>query len=160
MKKQCAKYGVAVLVVLVVVLLGYLWLRPQPFEREYSSVIYSNDTGMVKNTVMELKGDTYRGFPGKSEFVGKLTADGDLQYGIKLKESGGYYLGIMTFFGEDRTIHTIGVVNASVKLNKLWVMLIDINKRYGFENGEGYIAGPASTVQEAQQVARDIMGSP
>ncbi|QSF45941.1 hypothetical protein [Paenibacillus tianjinensis] len=160
MKKQHAKIGVAGLVILAVVLLGYLWLRPQPCEQEYSSVIYSNDTGMVKNTVMGLKGDTYRGFPGKSEFVGKLTADGDLQYEIKLKESGGYYLGIMTFFGEDRRIHTIGIVNASIKLNKLWVMLTDINERYGFENGEGYIAGPASTLEEGQQVAREIMGSP
>lgn len=156
-KKQRAAAG---MVVLAVVLLGYLWLRPQPFEEEYRSVIYSNDTGLVKSTVMGLKGNTYRGFLGKSKLIGSLSADGDLHYEVELKKSGGYYLGIMTTWSEDHTVHTIGIVNASVKLDKLWVMLTDINERYGFQNGEGYIAGPAGTAEEAKQVARNIMGSP
>lgn len=147
----------AIIVILAVTALMFMWLRPKPFEREYKSVIYTNEAGQTGTTVLALSGERFRGFPGKSTFNGSLSADGDLHYELKLKESGGYYFGHIYTFTADNHIRTIGIVNASLDLNKLWVMLRDVNERYGLKVQDGYIAGPAGTLEEAQQVARDII---
>ncbi|WP_342564601.1 hypothetical protein NST84_05360 [Paenibacillus sp. FSL R7-0345] len=147
----------AIIVILAVITLMFMWLRPEPFEREYRSVIYTNEAGQTGTTVLALSGETFRGLPGKSSFTGSLTADSDLVYELKLKESGGYFFGHIYTFTTDNHIRTIGIVNASLDLNKLWVMLRDVNERYGLKDQDGYIAGPAGTLEEAQQVARDII---
>ena len=144
--------------VLIVALLGYVWLRPQHVEREYRSVIYSNNE-MVKHSVIGLKGDIWRGVPGSGEFVGELTLDGDLQYEVKLKDSGSYYMGILTVLDADRSKRSIGSVIASGKLDKFWIMLTGMDERYGLARGEGYISGPANTLEEAMQTGKDILGS-
>ncbi|AIQ56609.1 hypothetical protein [Paenibacillus borealis] len=137
---------------------GYEWFRPQHVEREYSSVIYSNNE-VVKHSTIGLKGDVWRGVPGSSEFTGELTLDGALHYDVKLKDSGGYYMGILTVLDAYRSRHSIGSIIASQKLDKFWIMLTDLDERYGLAGGEGYISGPANTLEEALQTGKDILGS-
>lgn len=144
--------------VLIVASLGYAWFRPQHVEREYPSVIYSNNE-VVKHSAIGLKGEVWRGVPGRSEFTGELTLDGDLHYDVKLKDSGGYYLGILTVLDADRSRRSVGSIIASQKLDKFWIMLTHLDERYGLAAGEGYISGPANTLEEAIQTGKDIMGS-
>ncbi|MEC0170397.1 hypothetical protein [Paenibacillus graminis] len=158
MKTQAwLKIGLAV----IIIVLLYLWLRPQHVEREYESVIYSNDTKIVKNTGIRLTGETIRGLLlfTKSTFSGTLTVDGDLYYKVKLKDSGGYYLGVLTDFNADSSTRTTGVITASKKLDRFWITLTDLDKRYGLGHDEGNISGPASTLEEAKQVRKDILAA-
>ncbi|MNC27353.1 hypothetical protein D3C76_401030 [compost metagenome] len=37
--------------------------------------------------------------------------------------------------------------------------MTDLDKRYGLENEEGNISGPARTLEEAKQVGKDIMAA-
>ncbi|AIQ45386.1 hypothetical protein R70723_05355 [Paenibacillus sp. FSL R7-0273] len=148
----------AVIAVLGIVALAYMWLRPQPFDQEYSSVIYTNEAGQAGSTVLVLAGEKFRGLPGKSRFNGSLVADGDLRYELKLKESGSYYLGVISEATGNGSTQTAGMVTASLALDKIWVVLTEVNERYGLKGQDGYIAGPAHTLEEAKQVARDIIG--
>ncbi|WP_336100490.1 hypothetical protein [Paenibacillus phytohabitans] len=149
---------VSAITVLIVASLGYVWFRPQHVERVYPSVIYSNNE-VVKHSAIGLRGEVWRGVPGSSEFTGELTLDGGLHYDVKLKDGGGYYLGILTVLDADRSRRSIGSVIASQKLDKFWIMLTHLDERYGLAAGEGYISGPANTLEEAIQTGKDIMGS-
>lgn len=157
-KRTWTKAGVAV----IVLVLGYLWVRPQPFEREYSSVIYANDTGIVKQISIALSGAVVRGLPllTSGKFDGVLTIDDDLNYEVKLKNTGSYFLGNLTTRNEDHSVRSIGAVTVSKRLDKFWIMLTDMDERYGLKNGEGYIAGPARTPDEARRVGKSILDSP
>ncbi|CAM4441473.1 hypothetical protein [Paenibacillus typhae] len=149
----------AIMVILAVLTLVYVWQRPQSFEREFSSIIYSADTGEAKSTMLGFKGEIYRAFPGERKMTGTLRADGDLRYDVTLRESGGHYLGVISELTGDSGIQTTGLVTASLELDKIWVTLNDVNERYGFKEQEGNIAGPARTLEEAKQVAKEIIGS-
>lgn len=149
----------AVIVGLTVLILAYVWLRPQSFEREYSSMIYSADTGEAKSILLGLRGEIYRGIPGKRKITGTLLADGDLHYEVTLRERGGYYLGVMSEVNRGGSKQTAGIVTASLTLDKIWVMLSDVNEQYGLKEKEGYIAGPADTLEEAKQVGKEIIGT-
>ncbi|WP_379154838.1 hypothetical protein [Paenibacillus sp. sgz5001063] len=146
---------------LIVLVLLYLWMRPQHAEREYGSIIYTNESGIIKSTTLYFKGQVVRGVLlfSKSTFNGTLTVDQDLTYKIKLKDSGGYYLGVMTALDADHSTRITGVISASKKLDRFWITLTDLDKRYNLKNGEGNIAGPASTLEEAKQVGKDILAA-
>ncbi|MNE26992.1 hypothetical protein D3C80_1203820 [compost metagenome] len=90
--------------------------------------------------------------------TGTLLADGDLHYEVTLRERGRYYLGVMSEVTGGGSKQTAGIVTVSLSLDKIWVMLNDVNEQYGLKEKEGYIAGPADTLEEAKQVARDIIG--
>ncbi|KUP24683.1 hypothetical protein [Paenibacillus sp. DMB5] len=149
----------AIIAVVAVLTLAYVWLRPQSFEREFSSMIYSADTGEAKSTLLALKGQIYRGIPGDRKMTGTLQADGDIHYEVTLRERGGYYLGVMSEVTGGGSKQTTGIVTASLALDKIWVMLNDVNERYDLKDQEGFIAGPAHTLEEAKQVAKEIIGS-
>ncbi|OKP98984.1 hypothetical protein [Paenibacillus sp. P46E] len=146
---------------LIILALLYLWMRPQQVEREYGSVIYSNEAGMIKSTTIHFKGQVVRGVLlfSKSTLNGTLTVDRDLTYKIKLKDNGGYYLGVMTAWGTDHQTRTTGVISAAKKLDRFWTTLTDLDKRYNLKSGEGNISGPASTLEEAKQVGKDILAA-
>ncbi|MNW64249.1 hypothetical protein D3C74_425160 [compost metagenome] len=78
---------------------------------------------------------------------------------MKLKDSGGYYLGVLTDFNADSSTRTTGVITASKKLDRFWITLTDLDKRYGLGHDEGNISGPASTLEEAKQVRKDILAA-
>jgi len=143
------------IVLLGLVALGYVWLKPNPLEREYNSVVYSYDTGVVGSIPIKLKGERYRSLLGKKSFVGELTADNDLNYKIVLKENDQQYFGTIVTFDAMNAIHTLGTVMASKKLDKVWLKLEAINQKYQLQ--DGYISGPTNSLEEAEQIAREVL---
>ncbi|WP_410513820.1 hypothetical protein PaeBR_05145 [Paenibacillus sp. BR2-3] len=49
---------------------------------------------------------------------------------------------------------TLGTINASYNLDKVWLKLNDIDKKY---NMNGYVFGPASTKIEANELIRELV---
>lgn len=138
-----------------IVVLFYTLLKPDQLNREYSSVVYSNDTGFTTPITIKLKGEIYKGLLGANKFIGEMTADNELKYKITLTENEQQYWGLITTFGENRSIRTIGIVMVSRKIDKVWIKLEDINQRYQLQ--DGYISGPANNLKEAQQIALEVM---
>lgn len=143
------------IVILGIVALTYIRLKPDLLDREFSSVVYSNDTGFTTTTTIKLKGELYKGLIGANRFIGEMTADNDLKYEVTLKETDQQYLGLITTFDENKSLRTIGSIVFSRKLDKVWIKLEDINQRYQLQ--DGYISGPANNLEEAQQIAREVM---
>lgn len=143
------------MVILGIVALTYIRLKPDPLDREFSSVVYSNDTGFTSTTIIKLKGELYKGLLGANRFIGEMTVDNDLKYDVTLKEDDQQYWGIITTFDENKSNRTIGSIVFSRKLDKVWIKLDDINQRYQLQ--DGYISGPANNLEDAQQIAREVM---
>lgn len=146
-----------ILVLLIAILMIYVYHKPDRIEREIPSVIYSFEQQFEKETKVVIEGEHYRNLFGPDVFVGKLKTDEDLEYDIELKEQGSGYLGILFLVDDYKVTVTIGSVNTSRKFDKVWLQLDDINERYGFSEAEGYVAGPASTKEEANEVAKRIL---
>lgn len=148
---------VGFLVLLIAILLIYFYHKPERIEREIQSAIYSFDQQFEKETTVVLEGEHYRNLFGPEVFVGRLKTDEDLEYDIELKEQGNGFLGILVSKDDYKVTVTIGSVSTSRKFDKVWLQLDDINERYGFFEAEGYVAGPASTKEEANEVAKRIL---
>ncbi|ULO06536.1 hypothetical protein H1230_26610 [Paenibacillus sp. 19GGS1-52] len=128
----------------------FVWLQPQPFEREYSSIIYSTaDQSFARSTDIKLKGNKYRKLLGPDIFVGELTADHDLNYKIKLEGGKTPYSGLITAHDATKATRSIGIVTVSFNFDKIWMELDDINRRYKLQEGDGYISSPAKNREEA-----------
>lgn len=93
-------------------------------------------------------------------FIGELIADTDLKYGIKISEEDNKFFGLLTSIDSDyKVLNSIGSVMISNKFEKAWIQLDEISERYNII--EGYIAGPAETIEEANDIARKVLeGSP
>lgn len=141
--------------ILSTVYLLYVLLQSKQIEQEYRSIIYSNDTGFERMTLIKLKGNLYIELFGKDKFVGEITVDNDLIYEIKLNENGNQYFGVITTLDKMANVHTRGTVITSKKFDEVWVNLNDINQRYQLE--VGYISGPAKNLEEANQIAREVI---
>ncbi len=138
-----------------VIALFYMLLKPDPIDRKFNSIVYSSDTGFSTTTTIKLKGDLYNRLLGENQFIGELTADDDLKYKITLHENDRQYLGMITAFDSEKSIRTIGSVTLSRNFDKVWIKLEEMNQRYQLQ--DGYISGPANNLEEAQQIAREVM---
>lgn len=143
------------IVTLGVIALFYVLIKPDQLDREFNSIVYSSDTGFSTTTTIRLKGDLYKSLLSANRFIGELTADNDLKYKITLQENDQQYLGIITTLDRSKSTRTIGIVLVSRELDKVWIKLEDMNQRYQLK--EGYISGPANNLEEAQQIAREVM---
>lgn len=138
-----------------VIALFYMLLKPDPLDREFNSIVYSSDTGFSTTTTIKIKGDLYNRLLGENQFIGELTADNDLKYKITLYENDWQYLGMIITFDKEKSIQTIGSVVLSHELDKVWIKLDDMNQRYQLK--DGYISGPANNLEEAQQIAWEVL---
>lgn len=143
---------ITVFVVLATVTYFY-W--PNSINREYDSVVYSTDSGFERRTTVQLSGTQYRALLGKRYVTGKLKADHDLSYDIRLEWNGRYYFGTIADFDAAGLLHTSGSVMGSDRFEKVWLQLNEINQRY---NITGYVSGPAGNLKEGNEVARHILG--
>lgn len=143
------RWIIASIALLGIIYLLFVWLQPQPFEREYSSIIYSTEHSFEKSTVIKLKGNKYRKLLGPDTFVGELTADHDLKYKIKLAGGKTPYCGLITARDATEATRSIGIVTVSLNFDKIWMELDDINRRYKLQEGDGYISSPAKNREEA-----------
>lgn len=147
---------VGALVLLIGISFIYFYHKPDWIEREHQSVIYSFEQQFEKKTTVVLEGEHYRNLFGREVFIGKLKTDEDLEYEIKLTEQGSGFFGILTTLDNYKAIETIGSVMTSGDFDNVWIQLDDINERYGFSEAEGYVAGPADTKEEANEIAKNI----
>ncbi|CAM4481641.1 hypothetical protein [Paenibacillus tarimensis] len=143
------------LVLIAVVLFLYTTFKPSAVDKEITSVIYSTEEGVEKQSVVQLVGSVQRHSFSSRVFQGRLTVDHDLAYDVKLSESGSGFFGTIVFSDSYIDIQTKGTVYASKELDRIWIWLDELDKRYDMENG--YIAGPASTQAEANDIARSLI---
>ncbi|PZD97332.1 hypothetical protein DNH61_02990 [Paenibacillus sambharensis] len=143
------------LVVIAAVIFLYTAFKPAAVDKEIASVIYSTEEGVEKQSVVQLVGNVQRHSFSSRVFQGRLTVDHDLAYDVKLSESGSGFFGTIVSFNSDKSIQTKGTVYASKELDRVWIWLDELDKRYNMENG--YIAGPASTQAEANEIARSLI---
>ncbi|MCR8656235.1 hypothetical protein [Paenibacillus endoradicis] len=151
MKKKWIVSGIIV-IALIYVLYGYH--RPQYVELSFNSVIFSLDSDFEKSIEVSMKGELYKSLVGNGMFRGELSAEEDLKYNVKLTEEGNLFEGFIIVKDSNKNTIIIGTVNVSPKLDKIWIQLDDVNERYSLT--EGYIAGPASNVSKAKQIASMI----
>ncbi|RIX53680.1 hypothetical protein D3P08_09675 [Paenibacillus nanensis] len=142
---------IVVLITLSCVSFVYFYHQPERIEREHKSVIYSVENDFEKQTSIALEGNYYRNLFGRDVFIGKLMTDDDLEYEIKLYDEGGNFQGSITTLNSNNVTETIGSVMTSRHFDNVWVQLDNINERYNLS--DGYITGPATTKEEANQVA-------
>ena len=121
----------------------------------FSSTIYSNESDFEKQTNVIVKGKLYKNLFSKDEFIGEMTTDDNLTFEIILKEFEGRYFGLITNENNNGYLNTIGSINVSRSLDKVWIQLNEINERYNLL--EGYISGPANNRIEAIEIARKIL---
>jgi len=143
---------------LIVVTVLYIiidYFRPHKIDLEYSGIIYTNESKFEKNTLINIHGDLYKHPFGRKEFIGELTLDGDVKQDIIFYQEDNKYLGLLTSIeSEYRTIKTKGSVLISNNFDKVWIQSDEVNSKYGIV--QGYIAGPANTINEANDIARSI----
>lgn len=152
--KKIVWVAIGVFLAATATFLFYFYL-PDPLEKEYSSIIYSPDSGFERKTTVQLSGTKYQSLFGRDYFTGRLTVDNDLNYEIRLEWSERYYFGTIADFDAAGLLHTSGSVMSSDRFEKVWIQLNDINQRY---NLTGYVSGPADNLMEGNEVAKQILG--
>lgn len=145
---------------IIVVLIGasllfYQYIQPDRLNMEYDSTIYSDVAGFEQSTVIRLNGELFKKPFGKNVFKGEIIADEEFAYAIHLIEIDNYYLGLITKMDEVSRTHTIGTVMTSKNIDKVWIKLDELNEKYDLQ--EGYISGPAKNMEEAIQIAREVI---
>ena len=151
------KWIVSSIIVIVLIYALYDYHRPKYVELSFNSVIYSIDSNFEKSIVVSMKGDRYNSRIGNGMFLGELSVDEDLKYNVKLTENGNRYAGSIFAKDSNENTITIGLVDISHDLDKIWIQLDDINERYSLSEGYGHVVGPASTAIEANEIARMII---
>jgi hypothetical protein len=109
---------------------------------------------MRKQTDISIEGKLYKNLFGKNEYIGTITVD-DLKYDIDLKEQDTYYFEVLFANSSNFKLKSIGTVMTSFDFERVWIMLDDINKVYNIN--EGYVAGPAKSMKEANEIATSIL---
>jgi hypothetical protein len=142
------------IILIIIALLTYS-LYPKKFEveREYKSIFYSFDTDFEQETIIKMSGDWYKKPFGKDTIIGTLTVDKDHTYPFKLEYDGQKYFFLITE-NEQSKLKSIGTITVSRNLDKVWLMLKDINEKYGID---GYVFGPADNKEEANESIRQMM---
>jgi len=141
----------------VAVYLIFDYHRPEHIEMNYSSSIYSIESKFEKQTAISIIGDHHKKLFGKDIFIGQMIVDDDLMYEIKLEREDNKYFEILTKIdNEYHVINSIGSIMTSTGFDKIWLQLDDINEKYNLI--EGYVSGPAKNMEEANDVARSIIG--
>lgn len=145
-------------IILFAIGLIYDYHRPDRIERGYAGIIYSTESGFEKKTVILIRGDLYKNLFGRDVFIGELTVDGDIKHKLKLQDINKTYHGLITAIDFDAGVtKSIGSVMVSRKFDKAWIQLNEINSRYDIV--EGYVSGPARTMEEADDLARSLLES-
>jgi len=152
MAKRTIFVGIAIL---IVVFSTYLYLRGVEIEKEYNAVIYSFDTDFEQETKIKITGKHYKKPFGNDTIIGELTVDNNLHYDFNLKYIGTKYFYLITDTNEYAQFRSVGTITASKNLDKVWVMLNDLNERYDIEHG--YVFGPADSKERANELIKELM---
>lgn len=144
------------LILLTVIYFTIDYIRPYKIDVEYGGIIYSNETKFEKKTVINIHGDLYKSLFGRNAFNGELILDKEVKHNIKLYQEDNNYFGILTSIeSEFKNIETIGSVLISNNFDRAWIQLDEINLKYDIV--EGYISGPANTIDEAKNIPSIIL---
>lgn len=135
----------------------YLYFKPVNVHKVYDSVIYSFDSDIEYRTSIELDGQLYRDLFGKDKINGNLIVDKDRIYKVQLKYDGSVYFYHLVSWDDSKALKTLGTIQASKNLDKFWIKLNDIDKRYQLE--DSYVFGPAHTKEEAEALVKQLMKS-
>ncbi len=135
----------------------YWYFKPVDVHKEYDSVIYASDTDIEHSTTIKLDGQLHRNLFGKDMINANLIVDNDLVYNVQLKYNGSVYFYHMISWDDSKAIQTTGTIHASKNLDKVWLKLNDIDKRYNFE--DSYVFGPADTKEEAEALVKQLINS-
>jgi hypothetical protein len=153
MRKTFWILGCIAILIIIYFIIDYH--QPKGIDLKYNGVIYSNETEFEKQTIVLIKGELYKNLFGNDIFIGVLTTDQDLKYEINLKELDKKYFGLLTSKDNYGFLNSIGSVMTSSNFDKVWIQLDEINEKYDIT--EGYISGPASTIEEANNIASRIL---
>lgn len=153
--KNNSKITIGSITIIIVIIISYLYyIRAVEIDKQYNSVIYSFENEFEKETIISIKGKLYRKPFSKDSIVGKLTVDNDLSYDFILKGDGHKYFFLMTEYTDEALLRSIGTITVSKNLDKVWLMLKEVNSRYDID---GYVFGPADDKEEANELIKEMM---
>ncbi|RJX37621.1 hypothetical protein D3P09_21840 [Paenibacillus pinisoli] len=148
--------SITILIVAVAALLMYQYHRPIAIEQTYQGIVYDADLNFIAPDTVYFKGERSRFLFAKDSIKGTLTS-GERTYDVLLKENRASYFAILTEL-KGSSVTSLGTMYLATDFKHVWLQLKDFRERYPVEHG--YFVNGAATIEEAQDIAKNLLEEP